>query len=287
MTLSRPVADALAGLGLGGARVVSQLSGGSIHAVSLLEATSGRRVVVKESTEAPPDLFAREADGLHLLRSVAAAPPVPEPLAFGPTFLILDYLEPAPRAPRAWIDFGLALAALHARTGPAFGAVADNYLGPTPQPNPATTDGHRFFAEQRLAPQLARARAGGRLSERDLQAGERLMTRLIDLIPVQPASLIHGDLWSGNAIVGPGGALCLIDPAAHYGWAEADLAMTALFGGFPNTFYEAYASAIRLEPGWRERFQLYNLYHLLNHLNLFGAGYLGEVRAILDRFGAP
>ena len=96
--------------------------------------------------------------------------------------------------------------------------------------------------------------------------------------------MIHGDLWSGNAISGPQGEPALIDPAAHYGWAEAELGMTALFGGFSEAFYRAYDEAAGLQAGWRERLPLYNLYHLLNHLNLFGAGYLGQVQGILDRF---
>ncbi len=283
MVLTEAVRDALAALGLRDARVAAPLDGGSFS-VALIEAADGSRVVVKEAGAAPPDLFAREADGLTLLRSVPDAPRAPEPLAVGETFLVLEYLEPSPRAPRAWADFATGLAALHARTGPAFGAVANNYLGPSPQSNRTTEDGHRFFAVERLAPQLARARSQGWLNEDDVRAGERLMQRLPDLIPTQPASLIHGDLWSGNVIAGPGGALCLIDPAAHFGWAEADLAMTTLFGGFSDAFYEAYASTHPLEPGWRDRIPLYNLYHLLNHLNLFGASYRSEVRSILRRF---
>ncbi len=284
MALTEAVRDALAALGLRDARVAAPLDGGSFS-VALIEAADGSRVVVKEAGAAPPDLFAREADGLTLLRSVPDAPRAPEPLAVGATFLVLEYLEPSPRAPRAWADFANGLAALHARTGPAFGAVANNYLGPSPQSNRTTEDGHRFFAVERLAPQLAWARSQGWLNEDDVRAGERLMQRLPDLIPTQPASLIHGDLWSGNVIAGPGGALCLIDPAAHFGWAEADLAMTTLFGGFSDAFYGAYASTHPLEPGWRDRIPLYNLYHLLNHLNLFGASYRSEVRSILRRFG--
>lgn len=284
MALSEVVREALATLGLRDARVASPLDGGSFS-VALIEAADRSRVVVKEASGAPPDLFAREADGLTLLRSVPAAPRAPEPLAVGATFLVLEYLEPSPRVPRAWENFAGGLAALHARIGPAFGAVADNYLGPSPQSNTTTEDGHRFFARERLAPQLAWARSQGWLSDEDVRSGERLMQRLPDLIPAQPASLIHGDLWSGNVIAGPGGALCLIDPAAHFGWAEADLAMTTLFGGFSDTFYDAYGAARPLDPGWRDRIPLYNLYHLLNHLNLFGASYRFEVRSILKRFG--
>jgi fructosamine-3-kinase len=114
---------------------------------------------------------------------------------------------------------------------------------------------------------------------------ENLTAQLKDLIPVEPASLLHGDLWSGNAITNSQGGPAIIDPAAHYGWAEAELAMTTLFGAFPNAFYQAYEEVRPLEPGYYARFPLYNLYHLLNHLNIFGRGYLGQVQAILRRFG--
>jgi fructosamine-3-kinase len=112
-----------------------------------------------------------------------------------------------------------------------------------------------------------------------------LAARLPQLVPQQPASLLHGDLWSGNAISDRHGAPAIIDPAVYYGWAEAELAMTALFGAFAESFYQAYQEMRPLESGWRERFDIYNLYHLLNHLNLFGESYLGEVRAILRRYG--
>jgi len=102
--------------------------------------------------------------------------------------------------------------------------------------------------------------------------------------PKQPASLIHGDLWGGNAMAGPQGEPAIIDPAAHYGWAEAELAMTTLFGAFPKNFYSAYQAVRPLAPGFTERFDLYNLYHLLNHLNLFGAGYLSQVTSVLRRY---
>lgn len=284
MALTEAIRAALMGLGLTEPRILSPLDGGTFS-VWQVGSVTGERVVVKAASEPPPDLFAREADGLRLLRSVAEAPRAPQPLAVGATFLVLEYLEPAQLAAQAWAGFAHGLAALHASVGPAFGGVADNYLGPSPQSNKPTDDGHRFFALERLTPQLVWARSQGWLSDDDVRAGDRLMQRLPELIPAQPASLLHGDLWSGNVIAGPGGALCLIDPAAHFGWAEADLAMTTLFGGFPDGFYDAYLSVRPLAPGWRERIPLYNLYHLLNHLNLFGAAYRSEVQSILKRFG--
>ena len=114
---------------------------------------------------------------------------------------------------------------------------------------------------------------------------EALAKRLPELVPHQPASLIHGDLWSGNVICDKNGMPVLIDPAAHYGWAEADIAMTTLFGGFKPDFYDAYNSIRPLETGWLKRMPLYNLYHLLNHLNLFGGGYHSQVMTVVRQFG--
>jgi fructosamine-3-kinase len=176
------------------------------------------------------------------------------------------------------------LAALHDHTSDKFGFEHDNYCGRTPQPNTWTSDGYQFFKEHRLVYQARLAQHSGLLSTSDLQRVEALSNRLVELVPAQPASLIHGDLWTGNAETGPEGEPALIDPAAHYGWAEAELAMTTLFGSFPPDFYRAYEQTHPLEPGWRSRLPLYNLYHLLNHVNLFGRSYLPQVQRILDRF---
>src|SRR5690606_24376549 len=135
-----------------------------------------------------------------------------------------------------------------------FGFAHDNYIGSTPQPNGWLADGHVFFAEHRLAYQARLAHDAGRLAANEVAAIERIATRLPELVPLQPASQLHGDLWAGNAITDAAGAPALIDPAAHFGWAEAELAMTALFDGFPLEFYAAYSEAHPLEPGWRNRF---------------------------------
>jgi fructosamine-3-kinase len=179
---------------------------------------------------------------------------------------------------------GKGLARLHLATAEQFGFDHDNYIGLTPQSNGWTRDGHEFFGRQRLGYQGDLAVRRNLLSSGERARLERLIDRLPELTPSQPASLIHGDLWGGNLIAGPGGEPALIDPAAHYGWAEADLAMTALFGGFDPAVYAAYQDCRPLAPGWRERFEIYNLYHLLNHLNLFGGGYHAGVMAVLRRY---
>jgi len=117
-----------------------------------------------------------------------------------------------------------------------------------------------------------------------MRSVEVICHRLPDLVPPQPASLIHGDLWGGNMMTGPLGEPVLIDPAAHYGWAEAELGMMHLFGGFDARVFEEYAARRTLAPGWRNRLDLYNIYHLLNHVNLFGAGYVEQLRRALSRY---
>jgi fructosamine-3-kinase len=264
-----------------GARAVG---GGCISDGRVLETERGPRLFLKTNAGAPPEMFVRESEGLAVLAAAPGGPRVPQPLLAGANFLLLEYLTPAPRQPDAWEALGQQLARLQAQVAPQFGFPHDNFIGLTPQPNGWWRDGFEFFAEQRLLFQGKLARERGLLDARSFQQLERLTARLRDLIPEQPASLIHGDLWSGNVIVGPEGQLCLIDPAAHYGWAEAELAMTALFGGFPEAFYHAYDSVRPLTPGYHSRFDLYNLYHLLNHLNLFGRSYLGQVEAIIQAY---
>lgn len=160
----------------------------------------------------------------------------------------------------------------------------DNWCGTTPQPNPRDTDGHAFFANHRLLFQAGRAHAAGLLAAPDLHRVEAIAGRLQDLVPVQAPALLHGDLWHGNVFADTNGEAVLVDPAAYWGWPEADLATTRLLGGFDDAFYDAYLEMRPLEPGWEERMPLYNLYHLLNHLNLFGEGYGAEVDAMLAHY---
>lgn len=261
------------------------VGGGCINDSRALFTAHGPQLFLKQNAQPPRGMFAREAEGLEALARAGDGPRVPQPIFVSETFLLLEYLAPAPAAPQAWEVLGRRLAQLHLHTSPRFGFPHDNFLGETPQPNGWLDDGYEFFGERRLLFQARLARERGLLGAANVQRVERLAGRLRELIPEQPASLMHGDLWSGNVIPGPDGHRCLIDPAAHYGWAEAELAMTALFGGFPPEFYAAYEAVRPLAPGYRERFDLYNLYHLLNHLNLFGSSYLPAVEGILARYG--
>lgn len=260
------------------------LNGGCIADVRRLRLSDGSCVVCKQDHQAPPGQFPGEAAGLRALAAVTVGPRVPTVLAVDDRCLLLEDLASGPRQRDYWPTFGTALARLHHHYGPHFGFTCTTWCGATEQPNPATSDGFAFFAEHRLGYQARLAVDHGRLSQREARLVERVGERLPKLIPAQPASLVHGDLWSGNAHVDPNGQPAMLDPSAHWGWAEADLAMTALFGGFPPEFYAAYEAARPAVAGWRDRAEVYQLYHVLNHLNLFGSSYHQQAVGIAKRW---
>lgn len=283
MKLPARVTSWLKDNGHGEVSSVKPAAGGCINNGAQLLTSSGATFFLKQNDSAPADMFLREVEGLEAL-DVDGAPRVPQPFLAGKSFLLMEDLDPVPRSDEYWPDFGRQLAALHEHIGSQFGFEHDNYIGRTPQPNPWTEDGHEFFGQHRLLFQARLAHEKELLGAAELRQTRSIAQRLPDLIPEQPASLLHGDLWSGNATTDSDGNPALIDPAVYYGWAEAELAMTTLFGGFPQSFYKAYEEARPLARGRQERLPLYNLYHLLNHLNLFGRSYLSQVQSVLRRY---
>ena len=266
------------------AEALREAGGGCIHRALVLEG-GGERWFVKLNAAPALPMFEAESDGLAALGATGALR-VPRPLCCGvvggQAYLVLEHLALRPLAERAGaIAFGRALAALHRRTGARYGWPRHNFIGATPQINTEDDGWARFFAEARLRPQLERAAAHGpALRKKGESLAEKLPALFLDYRP-QP-SLLHGDLWHGNA------ALCgelpaLFDPAVYHGDRECDLAMTELFGGFPEAFYAAYREAWPLSEGHESRKTLYNLYHVLNHLNLFGAGYLRQAERMIDK----
>jgi protein-ribulosamine 3-kinase len=234
------------------------------------------RRFLKTNSPDQRDGFAAEADGLLALRSAGIR--APEPLAHGvaggEAYLLLEHLELEGAGDFAAL--GRMLAKAHRQPGPRFGWARDNYIGSTPQKNGWCDDWMEFWVTRRLEPQLIMARA------KDFDVSMPAL-RLLEKHKPQ-ASLLHGDLWSGNAGFTKAGPV-VFDPAVYYGDREADLAMTELFGGFPREFYRAYNETFPLDAGYEKRKHLYNLYHLLNHLNLFGGGYLGQVKSCLRLLG--
>lgn len=264
------------------------LGGGSINRTERLDTTAGP-FVLKSHTAAPPGFFQAEADGLRALASSGTSLTIPRVIACGgddAPFLLLDDLGDGTRARDFDERLGRGLAELHRASSARFGFAHDNFCGATPQPNPWTDRWVEFYAESRLGFQARLARDAGRLSSRESAALGRLISRLGDWIdePPEGPALVHGDLWSGNVHVAADGAPALIDPAAYYAHREAELGMMTLFGGFSSRVFAAYDEAFPLEPGWQHRNALYQLYHLLNHLNLFGEGYKGSVMALVLGF---
>jgi fructosamine-3-kinase len=233
-------------------------------------------------------MFSAEALGLSLLASEHLR--TPRPYAYGDGrgegFLLMEWIDPGRRGSGAYDVLGTGLAQLHReRRSPLAGLESDNYIGSTPQRNEQCESWIEFYGSRRLAYQLSLAATHGRIDSPTASAIGRVIARLGDLLPEQEQmSLLHGDLWGGNVMVDSNGAPVLIDPAVYYGHREADIAMTELFGGFPSSFYSAYAQAWPLEGGYDKRRDLYNLYHMLNHLNIFGGSYLGSVQSIVSRY---
>jgi fructosamine-3-kinase len=281
--LPRDVRTALAAR-LGPIRDVAAVSGGCISPAFRVQLSDGSRAFVKTARPGwPPDAFAEEARSLHALRATGSLP-VPDVLGTAPDWLALQWLEPRAPATTDWTRLGAGLAHLHRTRSPRPGWPADNYIGPLPQANGPTAHGNgwaAFWEQRRLRPQLQAA--APRLDTATLLDFDSLFRRLPDLLdPADQdgASLLHGDLWSGNvhmSVAGP----ALVDPAACYGHREVDLAMAALFGGFPAAFAEAYAGEWPLLPGWQRRRSVYQLYFLLVHVVLFGGAYAASTAATL------
>ncbi len=267
---------------------MARLGGGSINLVERVETATGT-VIRKSQHRAPPGFFRAEADGLRALAASGTplvVPAVIECHEKGDAFLVIEDLGDGRRAGDFDARLGVGLAALHRASAPRFGFDHDNFCGLTPQRNPWTDRWVDFYRDQRLGYQQSLALERGLLSSTDAARLDRLRARLGDWIdePANGPALIHGDLWSGNVHTTRDGAPALIDPAVSYSHREAELGMMTLFGGFSGRVFDAYEDAWPLEPGWRERLPIYELYHLLNHLNLFGGGYHGQVMAIVGRF---
>ncbi|MCB9554540.1 MAG: fructosamine kinase family protein [Deltaproteobacteria bacterium] len=264
--------------------------GGCINRAVLLDLDDGTRIFVKSNADAPSQMFAAEAAGLRALGN-ADCLRVPEVIghgrAAGADFIVLEAIAPGRPSGAFFANFGECFAELHRQTqADRAGFDHDNYIGSTPQQNAWTADWVRFFGEHRLRFQLRLAAEQGLADRSMLALGDRLIDRLAELLDDgERPCLLHGDLWSGNYLCDSDGAAVLIDPACYYGRREADLAMTRLFGGFPEAFYRAYQGVWPLVAGAETRCEIYQLYHLLNHLNLFGSSYRQSCMTILERYG--
>jgi protein-ribulosamine 3-kinase len=261
------------------------VGGGSINEAFRLEGTDGERYFLKLNDAKHHPMFVAEAAGLDAI-TASNTLRVPQPVAHGiagaQSFLVLEHLELHAHGDVKLL--GEQLAALHRRKSKAFGFAQDNFIGTTPQPNGWKDGWIDFWRVHRLGFQLQLAGAKGYGSQL-----QDLGNKLLDAMPLffegytpQP-SLLHGDLWSGNHAFTAGGKPVIFDPAAYYGDRECDIAMTELFGGYPADFYAAYRAEWQLDAGYSARRDLYNLYHILNHANLFGEGYARQAEQMMQK----
>jgi len=271
-----------------GACRVQAVGGGDIHRAWQVE-SAGQVFFLKDNTRPLPNIFRREADGLEALRKAAATAGlvrVPQVLGVGDQFLALEWIEFGHNDDqRTERDLGAGLAAIHRHSSDDFGWSEDNFIGTLPQENghvPQSRGCATFFAQRRLQTQ---ARLGSECFPSSvLDRLDRLCARIDEFLPLadELPALLHGDLWGGNWAADSRAMPCIYDPAVHFGCREAELAFTELFGGFGRSFYAAYQHSYPLDPGYRSRVDLWNLYPLLVHANLFGGGYISRVDRILS-----
>lgn len=274
-----------------------RITGGDINLAYRLGLSDGSNVFMKTNELQNECFFTAEAAGLAAIAQSGAVG-TPRVICSGTddgrgtangrgtagsfSFLLMEYIQGAKRNRHYWETFARELAALHEAptaaftSGGKFGFFQDNYIGRREQQNTVHDSWVSFFRDCRLEPQFRQA--AHYFSAAQLKKVDRLLSHLDEwLLEPDHPSLLHGDLWSGNVITGNDGKAWMIDPAVYVGHAEADLAMTELFGGFPRQFYEAYREVFTLQPGYERRRDLYNLYQLLNHLNMFGSSYFSSV----------
>ena len=261
---------------------VSGVAGGCIHSAMRLD-TRRASYFVKHGDLSAGAMFEAEALALMEIGNTRTVH-VPTVIGRGPRWLLLEWLEPGTPGRDGWRSFGADLAHMHRVRKDRFGWSQSNFIGSLPQQNDWSESWPRFWQQRRLQPQLDLARQRGLLGRNDEQGFEAMYVELPERLTIateEGAALLHGDLWSGNAHGCPSG-IAAVDPSAYYGHREVDLAMAALFGGFPPSFWEGYSAAWPLaRSGFEQRRAIYQLYYLLVHVNLFGAGYVAGTREAL------
>lgn len=264
--------------------------GGDINQAALVTFTDESQYFVKYNSNSNRDMFEKEAFGLKLLKRDSINIHIPEVIDYGyleeihTGYLLMEYISTGRENADFFERFGRELATLHKITNQQYGLDHDNYIGRLPQSNQQHDNWLDFFIQERIEPQLKMAQDSHRLPQSISQKFENLYAKLPDIFPDEPASLLHGDLWSGNYLCSNKQEVVLIDPAVYFGHREMELAFTQLFGGFGSRFYDAYHETFPLQPGFRARKDIYNLYPLLVHTNLFGGGYAGSVTGIISQY---
>ncbi len=259
------------------------LSGGDINQVFYLRCAERDLVVKLNDGSKFPGMFSAEAQGLELLRDSKSFR-IPQVVATGAeenlSYLLMEFIPQGHPTDKFWEGFAKNLAKLHKTQREEFGLDHDNYIGSLPQYNGRSSTASEFYTSQRLEPQFKMAK------DRDFSFGnlDFFYKNVSQEIPNELASLIHGDLWNGNYMASAKGKAVLIDPAVAYAPREMDVAMMMLFGGFHTSVFHHYNSIFRLMDGWENRIDLWQLYYILVHLNLFGAGYLAQAKSIVSKY---
>jgi fructosamine-3-kinase len=263
------------------------IHGGDINQCFLLETSRGKYFMKINASLFGLDFFEKEARGLVILAN-AGSIRVPRPLFDGKfhqqVYLVMEYLEKGTPAPNFWQNFGESIASLHKHTQENFGLPFQNYIGRLHQPNNTHTKWIDFYKSERINFLLEKARKRNLLTLEESSLAEKLCDKLDQLIPEEKPALLHGDLWKGNFIVQENGSAAVFDPATYYGHREMDLAMAQLFGGFEPSFFDAYHNCFPLQPDWKNRIEIHQLYPLMAHLLLFGGPYHAQVVSILKKY---
>lgn len=267
-------------------RSIESMHGGMISQVLRVTLPDSSTLVIKQLPNAPAELFACEAAGLSALK-LPNGPIVPEVYSVGDDYLIMQDLGSGNTpAEDYWEAYGRAVATVHSQHKACYGFATNNYLGSFPMENRWMDDGYAFYGQTRILTFLTHPQCDSLLTSDDRARVERLVGRLPELVPPQPASLLHGDLWHTNMLVGPHGEPAFLDPATYYGWAEADLSMTRQYGNVPEQFFAAYNEINPLADGWWERLELYYIKEYLATIVHVGDMYgtLAQLRALLARY---
>jgi fructosamine-3-kinase len=235
-----------------------------------------------------PGHFEAEAKNLQLIHSSQTIS-VPEVIGVGKLdekeYLMMECIPSIAKKENYWSDFGEKLAGMHRISHEkGHGLDNDNFIGTSIQKNDWMLSGLDFFIQNRLLVQIEKAVYDRKIDKSMVDNLEELIKKIPDILPDGPSALIHGDLWSGNVMVNQKGLVSLIDPSCYFGFREAEIAFTTMFGGFDQSFYEAYHHSFPLISGFHERIPIYNLYPLMVHVNSFGEGYLATVKKILDTY---
>lgn len=263
------------------------ISGGCIH-TAIKVITKEKTFFIKYSKQKNyPNMFKEEANGLALLAKNSSFDiPAVYKYSDNPdlSFIIMEFIESAKRNNDYWDNFGKNLAQMHQATINFYGLESNNYIGLLPQINTPNTSFIDFWITKRLDYQLKLAVNSEAISKEYIKKFEQFYYKLENLVPIEPPSFIHGDLWAGNFMTDTKGEAVIIDPAVYYGHRECDIAMSKLFGGFDKQFYIAYHSEMPMEKNWEQRIAIWNIYPLLVHVNLFGASYFSSIEQVLKKY---